>query len=62
MVDEVFPITARDVDAAKAIVFGTPRLSSRDALHLAIMANHGVTTILSFDRGFDGRPGVTRLG
>jgi predicted nucleic acid-binding protein len=32
-----------------------------DALHLAVMRRHAVTAVLSFDRDFDGAPGVTRI-
>jgi predicted nucleic acid-binding protein len=62
IVDEIFPIEARDVDRAKAILFATDRLSARDALHLALMERHSVSRILSFDRGFDGYPGIKRIG
>ena len=61
VVDEVFPIEERDVLAAKDILLGAPRLSSRDALHVAVMRRQGVASILSFDRGFDGVAGLTRL-
>jgi predicted nucleic acid-binding protein len=61
VIDEVFPIEERDVREAKDVLLASPRLSSRDALHLAVMRRHGVGAILSFDRGFDGVPGVTRL-
>lgn len=33
----------------------------RDALHLAIMRRHDVWTIISFDSGFDGYPGLVRI-
>jgi predicted nucleic acid-binding protein len=36
-------------------------VSARDALHLAVMNRYGIEQILSFDKGFDGAPGVTRL-
>jgi predicted nucleic acid-binding protein len=62
VVDEVFPVTAEDVLRAREILLGASDLSSRDALHLAVMERHGVDAILSFDRGFDGRPGVRRIG
>lgn len=61
VVDEVFPITAEDALRARTIVLGQPRLSARDAIHLAAMQRHGVETILSFDAGFDGVPGITRV-
>lgn len=62
VVDEVYPIEARDVRLAKDILLGTPTLSSRDALHLAVMRRQKIDAILSFDRGFDGVPGVVRRG
>ncbi len=61
LVDEVFAVDAAAVDRAKAVVLGHPRLSARDAVHLAIMEEHGVRRIMSFDSGFDGFPGVERL-
>jgi predicted nucleic acid-binding protein len=36
-------------------------LTARDAIHLAVMREHGIEVILSFDRHFDGLPGVSRL-
>ena len=62
IVDEILSITPRDLLRAKDIVLGSTVLSARDALHLAIMEHNGVERILSFDRGFDGFPGVTRIG
>ena len=61
VVDEVFPVQASTVTDAKGIVLARRRLSARDALHLAVMAEQGVTEIISFDGGFDGYPGITRL-
>lgn len=37
-------------------------VSDRDAIHAAIMEREGVRQIMSFDAGFDGLPGLTRLG
>jgi uncharacterized protein len=62
VVDEVFPLELSGVERAKAIVLGNDGLSARDALHLAVMERQGVDRILSFDRGFDGFPGVERIG
>lgn len=59
--DEVFPIEEADAQAAKSVVLGSPRLSARDAIHVAVMRRRGVARILSFDAGFDGIPGVTRV-
>lgn len=60
--DEVFPVDLPIVERARTIVFGNERLSARDALHLAVMQRQGVDRILSFDRGYDGFPGVERIG
>jgi predicted nucleic acid-binding protein len=61
IVDEIFAIEARDAQRAKEILLGTQSLSARDAVHIAVMERRGVTRIASFDRGFDGYPGVTRI-
>ena len=61
IVDQVFAIEVATVQRAKAIVLGSPQMSARDALHLAVMEQHGIARILSFDLGFDGFPGITRL-
>lgn len=61
IVDQVIDIKRPDVERAKAIVLGSTQLSARDALHLAVMEQHSIARILSFDAGFDGYPGVTRL-
>jgi predicted nucleic acid-binding protein len=61
VVDEVFAVDQAAVERAKGIVLGQKGLSARDAVHLAMMQIHGIKKILSFDRGFDGFPGITRL-
>ena len=61
VVDEVFPIDRAAVERAREIVLGRKELSARDAVHLAVMQIHGIRRILSFDRGFDSFPGITRL-
>ena len=61
VVDEVFPVDLNTMERAKQIVLAYAELSARDAVHLAIMEQQGVDRILSFDKGFDRYPGVTRL-
>lgn len=61
IVDEVLPVDRNVVDRAKQIVLAYPQLSARDAVHLAVMQQHGIDQILSFDSGFDNFPGITRL-
>jgi uncharacterized protein len=62
VVDDVFPIELVDVEQAKRVLDGTPVLSARDALHIAVMRRREVSTIMSFDSGFDGVPGIERMG
>jgi predicted nucleic acid-binding protein len=62
IVDEVFPIELVDVEEAAKLLLSSPHLSARDVLHVAIMRRYEVDRILSFDRGFDLVPGLTRLG
>lgn len=59
--DQVLSVDQAAANRAKEIVLGHERLSARDALHLAIMEQNGVEQILSFDSGFDGFPGISRL-
>lgn len=61
IVDEVLAVDAAAAGRAKEIVLGHRKVSARDALHLAIMEQHGIERVLSFDSGFDGFPGVSRL-
>lgn len=61
IVDAVLPIEGADLARAKDIVLGHPALMARDAIHLAVMEHHGVEVVLSFDRRFDGFPGIRRM-
>jgi len=61
LVISVFPVQRSDVDTAREIAIGQPELSARDCLHLAVMHANEVDRILTFDRGFSGQPGITRL-
>jgi len=61
LVDSVLAIEQETVVEAKQIVLGYPQLSARDAVHLAVMRLHGIDRILSFDSGFDGFQGITRI-
>jgi predicted nucleic acid-binding protein len=61
IVDQVLPIDQTATERAKEIVLGHRQMSARDAVHLAIMEQHDIEQILTFDSGFDGFPGITRL-
>ena len=61
IIDQVLAIDQSAAIRAKEIVMGHRQLSARDALHLAVMEQHAIERILSFDSGLDGFPGITRL-
>ena len=61
IVDQVLPIDRPAAERAKEIVLGHKKISAHDAVHLAVMEQHGIEQILTFDAGFDGFPGVKRL-
>jgi predicted nucleic acid-binding protein len=61
IVDDVLAVERATVERAKEIVMGHRQISARDAVHLAVMEQNGIKRILSFDSGFDGFPGITRL-
>jgi predicted nucleic acid-binding protein len=61
VVDIVYPVELADLERARRLVL-TSRLSARDAIHIAVMQGRDIGRVMSFDRGFDGIPGIVRLG
>gem|GEM_PF-111602 len=62
VIDEVFPVERADVERAAGVLLShRGEVSARDALHVALMQRHGVSQVMSFDRGFDRFAGLTRL-
>ena len=57
----VLPVTIADTDFAKALVVASPGISVRDAMHAAVMLNHDVREIATFDTGFDAVRGIVRV-
>lgn len=57
----VLSVTLADTDRAKALLLASPTLSVRDAIHAAVMLNHDIREIATFDEGFDGVRGITRV-
>ena len=57
----VLPVALADTDLARNLVNDYADCGVRDAVHAAVMINHEVETVASFDTGFDEIPGVTRL-
>lgn len=61
VVDDVYPVEQEDVERARTVLLANDRLSARDALHIAVMERRGITSILTFDAGFDGIAGLRRV-
>lgn len=61
VVDRVLSVDLETVEAAKTLVLGHLSISARDAIHAAVMKQHGIETILSFDQDYDRIPGIRRL-
>ena len=61
IVPDVLPITPDDMRLLLAYAEQFPRLSARDLLHVAVMVNNNVHTIISADADFDQVPLIRRL-
>ncbi len=61
VVDDVLPVERGNVELAKQLCLQYPTLPVRAAVHVAVMQQHGIRTLLSFDPAFDRIPGLTRL-
>ena len=61
LVPEVYDVTLADTDLAKGVLVEAGGVSARDAIHAAVMMNHDVEVIATFDRGFDRIGSVRRL-
>jgi predicted nucleic acid-binding protein len=57
----IIPIQAAEISAAIAILKEYPQISTRDAVHAAVVRLHGLEGVVSADRGFDVIRGVTRF-
>jgi uncharacterized protein len=49
------------MDESDRLIAGYKQLSARDAVHLAVMRQHGINQIFTFDSSFDGFPGISRF-
>lgn len=59
--DEIFPVELPIMLRAREIVLARADASARDALHVAVMEHHRIEQVLTFDKGFDGFPGIRRV-
>ena len=57
----VLDITLADTDRARDLLLGIKGISARDAVHAAVMINHRIEWIATFDTGFDKVSGIRRL-
>jgi len=57
----VLPVALADTDRARALLVSSRGISTRDAVHCAVMLNHDISEIATFDDGFDALAGITRV-
>ena len=57
----VLSVTLSDTDVARDLLLSVANISARDAVHAAVMLNHGIESIATFDSGFDHIPGISRF-
>jgi len=57
----VLDVTLGDTDRARDLLLTLEGISARDAVHAAVMLNHEIEWIASFDSGFDRIPGLRRF-
>lgn len=57
----VLDVTLADTDRGRDLLLAHAGISAHDALHAAVMLNHEVDHIATFDQSFDRVPGVTRF-
>jgi predicted nucleic acid-binding protein len=61
VVDEVLSVDLEAVETARGLLEEHAGLSARDALHVAIMRQHEIGRVMSFDTGFDQVEGIDRI-
>ena len=58
---EILPINVTVMDMAKGLLDADPTISSRDAVHAAVVSAYKLYGICTFDRDFDRIPGCRRI-
>ena len=61
MFPAIIPITVDEITTAMRLLTKTHDLSTRDAIHAAVVFEHGLEGIVSADRDYDRIPGLRRL-
>ena len=57
----VLSVTEQAMRHARTLLEDVSRLSTRDAVHVGVMLEHGISRVLSYDWGFDGLAGIERV-
>jgi predicted nucleic acid-binding protein len=58
---DVIPVTGEITDHARRLLDEVGTLTPRDAIHAAIVLDHRLDAICSYDRDFDRIPGLRRI-
>ena len=61
LVPRVLSVNKPDALLAATLLKQHPTIEPRDAIHAAVMLNHGLTTIFSYDQHFDRISGLNRV-
>lgn len=61
LVPNILPVEKADAVLASTLLTQHPRIEPRDAVHAAVMLNHGLTHLYSYDHHFDSIPDLKRL-
>jgi predicted nucleic acid-binding protein len=61
VIGDIRPVAKADIVVARRLLAEHPAIEPRDAVHAAVMLNHGLTHLYSYDHHFDQIPGLTRL-
>ena len=57
----IFDVTLADTNLARDLLMKRQGMSARDAVHAAVMLNHDIAWIATFDSDFDRMAGIRRL-
>jgi predicted nucleic acid-binding protein len=57
----VLSVTLADTDRVRDLFIAVDSISARDAVHAAVMLNHEIKWVATYDAGFNGIPGIRRL-
>ena len=57
----VLNVTLADTDRARDLLLAVDGISARDAVHAAVMLNHEVKWVATYDAAFSDIPGIRRL-